>query len=60
MIDHCAKCGCEIHTFLTGRKYIDKKVHCRDCYYDELGEVIEQHPIGMPLVAYNEYNEEHK
>jgi hypothetical protein len=47
--EHCYNCGCEIHPFLTGRKCIDDKVHCEDCYVDKLGEIIEQHPIGMPL-----------
>ena len=54
MIELCGGCGCEIHTLMTGRKYIDNKVHCRNCYFDKLGEVVEQHPIGMPLGAYNE------
>lgn len=50
MSEHCTKCGCEIHGFLTGRKYIDKKVHCSECYYDELGRVVEEHPIGVPMI----------
>jgi hypothetical protein len=47
--DHCTDCGCEIHQFLTGRKRISGEVHCDKCYYKKLGEVVEEHPIGMPL-----------
>lgn len=45
-LDKCAKCGKEIHEFLTGRKKIDGKLYCSDCYFEELGTVIETNPIG--------------
>ena len=49
MTEHCEVCGCEVHGFLTGRKYIDGKVHCSECYYKKLGDAVEQHPLGMPI-----------
>jgi formylmethanofuran dehydrogenase subunit E len=49
MTDNCTKCGKKIHGFLTGKKKIDGKPYCKECYYQELGEVVEKYPIGSPL-----------
>ncbi len=43
MILKC-KCGREI----LGRHRIDGVPVCKDCYYEGLGRVVEQHPIGVP------------
>ena len=56
IMEHCTKCGCEIHGFLTGRKYVDNKVHCRECYYNELGKVIEMYPVGIPVIRAAQFN----
>ena len=50
MVDKCSKCGVVIQEFLTGRKKIDGQVYCEDCYFDELGTIVEKHPIGGPLL----------
>ena len=44
----CTKCNVRIQNHVTGLKYIDDEPYCKHCYYEELGEVIEQHPIGGP------------
>jgi hypothetical protein len=50
-VDKCTICGKEIREFLTGRKAIDGKMYCRSCYYDEVGRMVEEHPIGTPRKA---------
>jgi len=46
MVEKCSKCGVVIQEFLTGRKRIDGHIYCEDCYFDELGTIVEMHPIG--------------
>jgi uncharacterized Zn finger protein (UPF0148 family) len=48
MVDTCTKCGKDIQPFFTGRKKIDGKIYCKNCYYNELGDIIEKYPIGLP------------
>lgn len=47
-MDHCVKCERQIHEFTTGRKLIEGKVYCDDCFFDEAGRAIEENPIGFP------------
>lgn len=47
-VDKCTVCGTEIREFLTGRKEIDGKTYCRSCYYERVGRMVEEHPIGTP------------
>jgi hypothetical protein len=28
---------------------IDDKPVCRKCYFEELGKVVDEHPIGIPI-----------
>lgn len=41
--------------FIHGKKFIDKKPYCNECYYLLLGELIEKHPIGMIPPQQNNY-----
>jgi len=45
----CHICNKDIYIRYNGGepKKIDGKPTCEDCYYDELGKVIEEHPIGF-------------
>lgn len=45
---NCAQCGRELREAITGNRRFDKQFVCSDCYYEALGEVIEQHPIAGP------------
>jgi formylmethanofuran dehydrogenase subunit E len=49
MVTHCTECGTKLHGFLTGKKKINGKPYCKECYYQHLGKVIEKYPIGAPL-----------
>lgn len=47
MIDYCChKCG---KKYLLDVRYINGKPTCKKCYYEELGKIIEKHPIGRPI-----------
>lgn len=41
----CCKCGVPLRETVTGNRPTDHGCMCSDCYYDALGEIIEQHPI---------------
>jgi hypothetical protein len=47
--DKCGKCGCTISTTVTGRQRVSDGWRCDNCYFDELGEFVEQNPIGGHL-----------
>ena len=44
----CAECGRELRETITGNRRLDDKFVCSDCYYEKLGEMIEQNPIVGP------------
>jgi hypothetical protein len=41
----CAICGRLLQETITGSRSTDDGSVCSDCYYDQVGDVIEQHPI---------------
>lgn len=43
------ECGEEITNdqIESGRYRVDGIPHCKKCYYEKLGDVVEKHPIGM-------------
>jgi hypothetical protein len=43
----CCKCGVVLRETFTGRRPTPQGEACSDCYYELLGELIEQHPIGF-------------
>ena len=40
-------CGHILKTGEGSRRWGDEDV-CQDCYFDNLGELVEQHPVGRP------------
>jgi len=48
LMDTCKKCGVHIQEFITGRKKVSGELYCKHCYYEELGKVIEKHPLQGP------------
>lgn len=43
----CSKCGKQLkHSF--DKRKINDKLYCKKCYYEELSNVVEKHPIGVP------------
>jgi uncharacterized Zn finger protein (UPF0148 family) len=50
VMDHCKKCGIPIQEFRTGRKKIAGELYCKRCYYSELGNFMDDHPIGIPVL----------
>lgn len=41
----CCECGVLLQETITGKRKTPKGEACSDCYYELLGELIEQHPI---------------
>lgn len=41
----CAYCGIVLQEAITGNRKAPKGRACSDCYYDQIGEGVEQHPI---------------
>jgi hypothetical protein len=42
----CCYCQTPLQETLTGKRKAPDGYACSDCYYDKLGEEIEQHPIA--------------
>lgn len=42
---HCCRCGVLLQETVTGRRKTPGGEACSDCYYEELGEIVEQHPV---------------
>lgn len=42
-------CGTDLTT-VSGRHRLEDGSYCDDCYYEKLGELVEQHPIVSPRV----------
>ena len=41
----CPYCGVLLQETITGKRRIGDQEVCSDCYYERLGELIEEHPI---------------
>jgi len=41
----CAYCGVLLQETITGNRKAPRGQSCSDCYYEQIGEGIEQHPI---------------
>jgi Zn-finger nucleic acid-binding protein len=44
----CQACSVSLQETITGRVKVDQGYVCRGCYYDGLGDLVEDHPIFMP------------
>jgi len=42
---HCAYCGVLLQETITGNRKAPQGRACSDCYYEEIGKGIEEHPI---------------
>ncbi len=49
-LDTCNGCGIHLQEFLTGRKTFKGKLYCKACYYEIVGEILEEHPLGGPIL----------
>jgi hypothetical protein len=44
----CARCGVSLHETTTGCRKVKGGCVCSDCYFKDLSEEVEKHPIGVP------------
>lgn len=43
----CGSCGCRLQGAITGRNPVEGKGFvCDDCFYGELGDILEAFPVG--------------
>jgi len=49
-LDTCSKCKVPLQEFLTGRKELKGNLYCKKCYYEEIGKILEEHPLGGPIL----------
>jgi len=43
-ISLCCYCGCKLKGNITGKNKTPKGIACDDCYYENLGKLIEEYP----------------
>ena len=41
----CPYCGVVLQETITGKRPTPRGFACSDCYYEQIGEIVEQHPI---------------
>ena len=46
----CAACGVLLQETITGKRRTRRGEVCSDCYYEQLGEAIDDHPIASARV----------
>lgn len=44
----CADCGVRLQGAITGRQQTAYGELCDDCYYERIGDLVEEFPIGIP------------
>ncbi len=49
-IQKCPSCGVVLQETITGKRPTPKGPSCSDCYYEQLGESVEEHPITTARV----------
>ncbi len=47
----CNKCGIPLRERITGNRQVGSDRYCSDCYFNELGELIDAAPIGIRSVS---------
>jgi hypothetical protein len=48
--NRCKGCGDVLQEIVTGRRMLDGKLVCSDCYFDALSDSLEETPIHTPRV----------
>jgi NAD-dependent SIR2 family protein deacetylase len=46
----CTSCGVRTQEEKTGRRWLEGKPYCSDCYFEELSSELESSPIHSPRV----------
>lgn len=47
----CTICKIPLQETITGYRPTDDGARCADCYFGEISEMIDQHPIGRPMAT---------
>ena len=47
-VEKCTKCKVPLQETITGCRKVNNGYMCSDCYFEEMGNEIEAHPIGIP------------
>ncbi len=46
----CNTCDVSLQETVTGKRHIDGAEYCSDCYYEEVGAVVEESAIGTARI----------
>lgn len=49
----CSSCGISLQETRTGCRHTADGTLCSDCYFAQLGRVVEEHPITTPSIRRN-------
>lgn len=48
-IEACSSCGVALQEAIHGYRPVGDGAKCSDCYFCDIGDLIDKHPIGKPL-----------
>ena len=49
----CSACGIALQETRTGCRHTDDGTLCSDCYFSQLGQIVEEFPITTPSIRRN-------
>ena len=52
-IETCSVCGVPLQEAIHGYRPVGNAASCSDCYFCEISNLIDQHPIGKPIARLN-------
>jgi predicted RNA-binding Zn-ribbon protein involved in translation (DUF1610 family) len=50
VVMECPVCNVPIQETLTGCRPMGEQFYCSDCYFDKIGEWLDEHPLGVSHV----------
>lgn len=48
-IEQCTTCGVPLQEAINGYRTVGNGAKCSDCYFADISDMIDQHPIGKPI-----------
>lgn len=49
--ERCSCCKVPLQEAITGYRTFGGKTYCSDDYFEEMGRLVEQHPVGLPFAS---------
>lgn len=48
-LELCKVCGVPLQEAIHGYRHVEGGACCSDCYFDDISDLIDAHPIGRPM-----------